>query len=419
MASQPYTFIGPDADRLLASGFRALTSNPIPAGPHDFLGESGSIVGGAVVPTTQKGYPNIGLSAASKPSVDISNPNAMARFTPQPAARPSVSANENIQPGSLASSTPPAAPQPFRATLRGGVQYTADDQGNRTYTMGTPGTDGSARATVSPRQWGRTAVVSPRAVLTQQQPVYVPAAGPPDKTPLEISMENSDRMKGPANTTPGGVPQYLGPESGLGWKTRLGIYKEQMDAYDRQTGNQTAFDIARMREVGAGQQALLAAQSANARTMVEQELGTERNRIAALTGEAAVAESAAKEANSMRIAAAADALSKLKPGTPEYTNAQNYLFSISGQGSAIPRPKALDPVKLSSVDAMGNRTERLVQPNATGYTELQDNSPRAKAIAAFSAKYGGDKAVMDKFGALSQARQDIELAKFLAEQDKE
>lgn len=356
----------------------------------------------------------------ARPAVDTTDPNAMARFTPQLAARPSVSANENVQPGSLASSVQPTPPQPFRATLRGGVQYTADDQGNRTYTMGTPGTDGSAVATVSPRQWGRTAAapaaVSPRAILTQQPLVQT---GPPDKTPLEISMENSDRMKGPANTVPGGVPQYLGPESGLGWKTRLGIYKEQMDAYDRQTWNQTAFDIARMREVGAGQQALLAAQSANARTMVEQELGTERNRIAALTGEAAVAESAAKEANSMRIAAAADALSKLKPGTPEYTNAQNYLFSISGQGSAIPRPKALDPVKLSSVDAMGNRTERLVQPNATGYTELQDNSPRAKALAAFSAKYGGDKAVMDKFGALSQARQDIELAKFLAEQDKE
>ena len=373
----------------------------------------------------------------ARPAVDTTDPNAMARFTPQPAARPSVSANENVQSGSLASSAQPTPPQPFRATLRGGVQYTADDQGNRTYTMGTPGTDGSATATVSPRQWGRTAVVSPRAVLTQQQPVYVPAAGPPravltqqqpvyvpaagppDKTPLEISMENSDRMKGPANTVPGGVPQYLGPESGLGWKTRLGIYKEQMDAYDRQTGNQTAFDIARMRDIGAGQQALLAAQSANARTLVEQELGTERNRIAALTGEAAIAESASKVENSMRVAAAADALSKLKPGTPEYTNAQNYLFSISGQGSAIPRPKVLDPVKLSSVDAMGNRTERLVQPNATGYTELQDNSPRAKALAAFSAKYGGDKAIMDKFSSLSKERQDIELAKFLAEQDKE
>ena len=42
------------------------------------------------------------------------------------------------------------------------------------------------------------------------------------------------------------APQYLGPESGLGWKTRLGKYRAELDAFTAAQGQQSARDVAEM-----------------------------------------------------------------------------------------------------------------------------------------------------------------------------
>jgi hypothetical protein len=59
------------------------------------------------------------------------------------------------------------------------------------------------------------------------------------------------------------APKYLGPESGLGWKTRLAKYNAELDAYEKLTGQKTDMDIAAMREAGAGRQSELQAQGVN------------------------------------------------------------------------------------------------------------------------------------------------------------
>ena len=58
-------------------------------------------------------------------------------------------------------------------------------------------------------------------------------------------------------------PKYLGPESGLGWKTRLAKYNAELDAFEKLTGQRSAMDIAAMREAGAGRQSALQAQGVN------------------------------------------------------------------------------------------------------------------------------------------------------------
>lgn len=69
-----------------------------------------------------------------------------------------------------------------------------------------------------------------------------------------------DRHEGGGGMKP---PQYLGPESGLGWKTRLAKYNAELDAYENMTGQRNAMDIAAMREAGAGRQSLLQARGVN------------------------------------------------------------------------------------------------------------------------------------------------------------
>ena len=169
---------------------------------------------------------------------------------------------------------PPPQQQPFKATLRGGMQYTADDQGNRTFTMGTPGQDGygMVRTRAGSATTTQPIVQRPVAVAAQPQAIQALAGvsppSSPEKTPLEISIENSDRMKGgAANALAGGPPRYMtaaeGAAQGIGWKGRLAKYRDDVDTYNRATGNQVAMDIEAMREAGAGGRALLQAKGVN------------------------------------------------------------------------------------------------------------------------------------------------------------
>ena len=169
---------------------------------------------------------------------------------------------------------PPPQQQPFKATLRGGMQYTADDQGNRTFTMGTPGQDGYGMVRTQAGSATTPQPLDQRPVAVAAQPQAVQAlAGVVQpsvhaKTPLEISMENSDRMKSnAANALAGGQPRYMtaaeGAAHGIGWKGRLAKYRADVDTYNQATGNQVAMDLEAMREAGAGNRALLQAKGVN------------------------------------------------------------------------------------------------------------------------------------------------------------
>jgi len=87
------------------------------------------------------------------------------------------------------------------------------------------------------------------------------------------AMQNQFARMNPAAPAPAKqvleAPKYLGPESGLGWKTRLGKYKEELDAYNKATGNQTVLDVNAMQEAGAGQRAAMVADTANANIVAD------------------------------------------------------------------------------------------------------------------------------------------------------
>lgn len=89
-------------------------------------------------------------------------------------------------------------PGPFKATLRGGMSYSADDKGNRTFTMGTPGQDGygivKTQAGTALNTGQRQPIPRPM-VQAPMQPSVQPVQ--PGKTPLEISMEGLDRINRP------------------------------------------------------------------------------------------------------------------------------------------------------------------------------------------------------------------------------
>ena len=70
-------------------------------------------------------------------------------------------------------------------------------------------------------------------------------------------------------------PKYLGPESGLGWKTRLAKYNAELDAYEKATGDRSAMDLEAMRQAGAGQRTMA---EANARILESQANRAEQRR---------------------------------------------------------------------------------------------------------------------------------------------
>ena len=71
------------------------------------------------------------------------------------------------------------------------------------------------------------------------------------------------------------MPKYLGPESGIGWKTRLAKYQAELDAYEKATGNRAAMDLEAMRQAGAGQRSIA---DANARAAENQAQLAEQRR---------------------------------------------------------------------------------------------------------------------------------------------
>jgi len=288
---QPYTFIGPSADKAIASGARtALNQTP----PESFGAEAGQASGG-ILNRTAKGYPNVGLSTppspAREPVLNVPFDNG------QPAPSVGSTARSLLNKSDLSPAVNPVAPktqqlgspsEQFRSRLKGGIEYTADDQGNRTFTMGTPGQDGfgkvttragSARAQLgapaqaqSPYSFEGSAADAakfnaPAASTMMRRALGTPQAQDQGMSPLDMSHQAWLEHSGQGAKSGPQMPKYLTKEEGaalgLGWQERMVKYREDMDAFNKATGNQNALDIESMREAGAGSRALLHAKWVN------------------------------------------------------------------------------------------------------------------------------------------------------------
>lgn len=213
--------------------------------------QPGQVDGNGVVSLT--GTPKIPASHAAQPLPQ-----------PQPAAQ--SPAEQQL------SSAQPKSATPIPVGKYGWKGTSESVNGNPTLVLGTPGTDNSGvgswrPGSARPANNAPVSTVSPNVSVQPQTTAIAQLAGQPAKSPLEISMENSDRMKTPANQGAQTGPRYLsraeGDALGIGWKGRLAKYKEDIDTYNKATGNAAAMDLEAMREAGAGQRAILGAQVQN------------------------------------------------------------------------------------------------------------------------------------------------------------
>lgn len=343
----------------------------------------------------------------------------------------SVSANENVQPGSMAqTAAAPVPPTPFRTTLRGGMVYEGGDNGQRTFTMGTPGQDGYGKVVALGRTGPATGVpqqapASPSGLYVSGDPEAVARFNAPMRPtiyrstvgteggPSTIDMSHQAWLQHSGAAPQGGglrPPTYLsateGAAMGLGWKGRLAKYREDMGAYNAATGQQAAFDIAQMREAGAGNIALLQADTANKQLAAGQGLR-----------DAQTAEANTKAQSGLRLQAAADAVSKATPGSDEYNAAlQNYLV-LSGQGAALAKENKPDIRMMEEKDAFGNTiSQRPIIVGRQGYAELPNVTPGAGQRQAFESTMTATPDRAKKFNALSKEQRDTLYQEYLKNQ---
>lgn len=198
------------------------------------------------------------------------------------------------QPASQVVQAAPAVKSPMAATavpfttVRNGISSTPNpaDPGRRDWAMGAPGSDGSMRGFSKPGRAGGGMDVRQAAMQGLTGRATIPGAsgsysfegsaadamkfGAPVATPARVIMGQTtggdyrdvrDRHEA-AKASLAAVPQYLGPESGLGWKTRMKKYEAELDAYNKASGNKTSMDIEAMREAGAGRRSMMVANEA-------------------------------------------------------------------------------------------------------------------------------------------------------------
>lgn len=187
-------------------------------------------------------------------------PAPMQSLAPGELARKSLSgANQfDVKPAVLGATSrqmpsPVSAPQQFSYT-RGGVNVTADEKGNRTFTQGTPGTDGSARAFVPAQQ---------PATISRQQlggdaaaRFNAPVAPPADRGYIGRMIQavsTSDYLPKEQPATSG----LIGKESGMGWKSRLALNSKIIEGQSDIARNKSAEGMAALREYGETSRALL------------------------------------------------------------------------------------------------------------------------------------------------------------------
>jgi hypothetical protein len=234
-----------------------------------------------------------------------------AALNPPPAAVAPAGAQQNAQPApvtkqpvvpvlgnqskvAVAGGAPAAQPaagqqqQAFRSLLGNGLTMTGDMQGNRTYTMGTPGQDGYGMMTVRGGQnamggQSSAAGLDLGAVARQnlqgrgQVSGYSFEGGGADFAKFAQQPTRPAMQDGNTSAYPGLNPAFvrireqqeaekaakeqlagLDPRSGWGWKGRQDLYKHQqgLDQRDREVGTRAMMDAAQLQ---AGQQQAAAA----------------------------------------------------------------------------------------------------------------------------------------------------------------
>lgn len=174
----------------LGGNFRnALRSVGVDSTPREqvlpWFGQGGALQSIGTAPTT----PPVAQPVASWPRGQAVTPATVA-------AAPKVDVAPAVNEPSVYKTNAPA--EPFKATLQGGITYTGDMQGNRTYTMGTPGQDGYGRMTVAPgsASTGSLRAPSPYSVVgdKQAQDVFNAPSGPaPAPAPMD-ALNGGSRM---------------------------------------------------------------------------------------------------------------------------------------------------------------------------------------------------------------------------------
>jgi len=316
-AENPYTFIGPDADKAIVKGAKD-SLNQVP--PESFTAEQG-MASGKILQKTAKGYPNTGLTVklpdAAPMTLNVAHD--AGPLLGQPAATPTgpAAAPVNLMgtPKNFVGGTTAGPAEPTAAEQQTSNQtlssFSEDGTGGRlksTAPFPRPGSTllnagDSANPGAVPVSLSRLALAGNQMGTTRGNgfefhgtagdaaKFMAPVAGGPRamgrapvqqdpsiRSPLEISIAARDEINGKTQTL--GSPKYLSKEEGaamgLGWKGRMAKYKEDIDAFNRASGEKTALDIESMREMGAGNRALLQAKGVNdANAIARERMGGE------------------------------------------------------------------------------------------------------------------------------------------------
>ena len=167
------------------------------------------------------------------------------------------------------------------------------------------------------------------------------------------------------------APKYLGPESGLGWKTRLAKYNAELDAYEKLTGQKTDMDIAAMREAGAGQRSLVQADTENQRNQLEQKRLLSQYPGQDLDNQIKLDDLAKRQ----EVGALRNQLRTLTPGTPEYAEIERRLATLAGKFGEQKEPNVqMIEEQLDPTDPSSPMVKRPVRINRDGsYTRMNEN----------------------------------------------
>ena len=178
---------------------------------------------------------------------------------------PVLTGQSKAAPGATTTVQPQAAQQPaFQSLLGNGMTMTGDMQGNRTYTMGTPGQDGYGRMVV-PGWQNAMAAQNLAGARPQAQSPYSFDGSPEDRArfmqqPTQPPGQNGNtvapqraaylQVRDRAEADRAAREQLAGldPRSGWGWKGRRELYlaNRGLDQRADEEQNRTAIEAARM-----------------------------------------------------------------------------------------------------------------------------------------------------------------------------
>lgn len=319
---------------------------------------------------------------------------------------------------SSATKPPPSSPaiqpqKPFNAATPGGFGYSVDAAGNRIYTMGTAGSPGYGYMKVHAGQNLQT-----RSPVTQEDAATSPAYSQGGYINGGYSFQGSDAdrarfmapVSGPGRGPVAGnetflkyrqaeqgqagpkQPEYLGPETGLGWKTRRDIYAQQMGAYNNALNNQAE---------AAYRQGMLGIEARNAAAReheVQARLANEQAQLQQqlAQGGLAYAQGMNQFGYNRQLQQMRQQLSQLDPNSQAARDLQWRINALGGDNTQPERKY----IPRTSEDALGNKTTDFYTPNQDGSLSRvqildEQNDGGVKSTEQFERQ---KKEVMSKLG---------------------